>query len=152
MIIMPSESAEYLVGSSAPSFRWDFWKLEEEGKLAVVDVTDPVLRLQKSIETDPVEFLINFRKLVDKKVREDKPQRVLIDDLMAFFTAVESPFVMRSLADDLFGDLRSPSGDGGDHHRRGLRDDPDHGVRGRLLHHPQEGRGSETTWSARSTS
>ena len=97
MIIMPSESAEYLKRELQSSFRWDFWKLEEEGKLVIVDVTDPVLRLQKSIETDPVEFLINFRKLVDKKVREEKPQRVLIDDLMAFFTAVESPFVMRSL-------------------------------------------------------
>jgi len=107
MIIMPSESADYLKKEMYSSFKWDFWKLEEEGKLVMVDVTDPVLRLQKSIETDPVEFLINFRKLVDKKVREEKPQRILIDDLMAFFTAVESPFVMRSLADDLFGDLRS---------------------------------------------
>ena len=107
MIIMPSESSEFLKREMYSSFKWDFWKLEDEGKLAMVDVTDPVLRLQKSIETDPTEFLINFRKLVEKKVRDEKPQRILIDDLMAFFTAVESPFVMRSLADDLFGILRS---------------------------------------------
>jgi KaiC/GvpD/RAD55 family RecA-like ATPase len=107
MIIVPSESSEFLKREMYSSFKWDFWKLEGDGKLAMVDVTDPVLRLQKSIETDPTEFLINFRKLVEKKVRDEKPQRILIDDLMAFFTAVESPFVMRSLADDLFGILRS---------------------------------------------
>jgi KaiC/GvpD/RAD55 family RecA-like ATPase len=106
MIIMPSESAEFLK-RDLYSFGWDFWKLEEEGKLDIVDVTDPVLRLQKSIETDPTDFLLNFRKLVEKKLEEEKPQRILIDDLMAFFTAVESPFVVRSLVDDLFGHLRS---------------------------------------------
>ncbi len=107
MLVLPSESAEFIKREMYTSFNWDFWKLEEEGKLAVVDVTDPVLRLQKSIETDPTEFLISFRKLVEKKLEEEKPQRLLIDDLMAFFTAVESPFVMRSLVDDLFGTLRS---------------------------------------------
>ncbi|HPE64220.1 MAG TPA: ATPase domain-containing protein, partial [Methanothrix sp.] len=32
MIIMPSESAEYLKREMYSSFKWDFWKLEEEGK------------------------------------------------------------------------------------------------------------------------
>jgi KaiC/GvpD/RAD55 family RecA-like ATPase len=89
------------------SFGWDFSRLEKEGKLVIVDVTDPVLRLQKSIEADPVEFLINFRKLVERKLQEVKPSRLFIDDLTAFFIAVEGPFKVRSLVDDLFGTLRS---------------------------------------------
>jgi KaiC/GvpD/RAD55 family RecA-like ATPase len=107
MIITPSESSEALKRELHSSFKWDLWKLESEGKLSIVDVTDPVLRLQKSIEIDPVEFLINFRKLVERKVGEEKPVRLFIDDLMAFFIAIESPFKMRSLADDLFGTLRA---------------------------------------------
>ncbi len=105
----------------------------------MVDVTDPIPRLQKSIETEPIDFLINFRKLVDKKVRGEKPQRVLIDDLMAFFTAIEY-----ALRDEVScrRPLRQPEvhrSYGDDHHRRSLRHDPDHRVRGGLLHHPQEG-------------
>jgi KaiC/GvpD/RAD55 family RecA-like ATPase len=107
MIITPSESAEFLRREMATSFNWDLANLEESGKLSIVDVTDPVLRLQKSIESDPVEFLVNFRKLIDRKLQEEKPTRLFIDDLMAFFTAVESPFKMRSLADDLFGTIRN---------------------------------------------
>jgi KaiC/GvpD/RAD55 family RecA-like ATPase len=89
------------------SFGWDFHKLEDEGKLAIVDVTDPVLRLQKSIDVDPVDFLINFRKLVERKLAEVKPDRLFIDDLTAFFMAVEAPFKVRSLTDDLFGIIRA---------------------------------------------
>src|SRR5512137_2030656 len=107
MIITPSESAEYLKREMMSSFGWDFTKLENEGKLAIVDVTDPVLRLQKSIDVDPVDFLINFRKLVERKLEEAKPDRLFIDDLTAFFMAVEQPFKIRSLTDDLFGTIRS---------------------------------------------
>lgn len=107
MIITPSESAEFLRREMASSFNWDLSALEQSGKLSIVDVTDPVLRLQKSIESDPVEFLVNFRKLIDRKLEEEKPTRLFIDDLMAFFTAVESPFKIRSLADDLFGTIRN---------------------------------------------
>lgn len=106
MIITPSESAEYLKREMS-SFGWDFARLEKEGKLSIVDVTDPVLRLQKSIDVDPVDFLINFRKLVERKLEEAKPARLFIDDLTAFFMAVEAPFKIRSLTDDLFGSLRS---------------------------------------------
>ncbi|HQF15846.1 MAG: circadian clock protein KaiC [Methanosaeta sp. PtaB.Bin039] len=107
MIITPSESAGSLKKEIFSSFNWDLWKLEEEKKLVIVDVTDPILRLQKSIDLDPVDFLINFRKLVDRKIGEEKPKRVFIDDLMAFFHAVEAPFKMRSIADDLFNSLRA---------------------------------------------
>lgn len=107
LIVTPSESAEYLKREMYSSFGWDFWKLEEEGSLFFVDVTDPILRLQKSIETDPVDFLINFRKLVERKLDEVKPDRIFIDDLMVFFTAVETPFIMRTISDDLFGMLRN---------------------------------------------
>ncbi len=106
MIITPSESADFLKREMMSSFGWDFSKLEKEGRLSIVDVTDPVLRLQKSIEGDPVEFLINFGKLVERKLVEVKPARLFIDDLMAFFMAVEEPFKIRSLADDLFGIIR----------------------------------------------
>lgn len=107
IIITPSESAEYLKREMMSSFGWDFSALEKEGKLSIVDVTDPVLRLQKSIEIDPIDFLINFRKLVERKLEETKPARLFIDDLTAFFMAVEAPFKIRSLTDDLFGTIRS---------------------------------------------
>jgi KaiC/GvpD/RAD55 family RecA-like ATPase len=106
MIITPSESAAYLAREMS-SFGWDFSAREKEGKLSIVDVTDPVLRLQKSIDVDPVDFLINFRKLVDRKLADVKPDRLFIDDLTAFFMAVEAPFKVRSLTDDLFGTIRS---------------------------------------------
>jgi KaiC/GvpD/RAD55 family RecA-like ATPase len=107
MIITPSESAEYLKREMMSSFGWDFSTLEDEGKLSIVDVTDPVLRLQKGIDVDPVDFLINFRKLVERKLEDVKPHRLFIDDLTAFFMAVEAPFKVRSLTDDLFGTIRS---------------------------------------------
>jgi KaiC/GvpD/RAD55 family RecA-like ATPase len=107
MIITPSETASQLKKEVEASFGWDFAKLEQDGKLSIVDVTDPVLRLQKSIDVDPVEFLISFRKLVDRKLQEVKPARLFIDDIMAFFMAIEEPFKIRSLADDLFGIIRS---------------------------------------------
>ncbi len=107
MIITPSESAVYLKREMMSSFGWDFSAMEKDGTLAIVDVTDPVLRLQKSIDVDPVEFLINFRKLVERKLAEFKPARLFIDDLTAFFMAVEKPFQVRSLTDDLFGTIRS---------------------------------------------
>ena len=107
MIITPSESAEYMRREMMSSFGWDFGALEKEGKLSLIDVTDPVLRLQKSIDVDPVDFLINFRKLVERKLEEEKPKRLFIDDLTAFFMAVEAPFKVRSLTDDLFGTIRS---------------------------------------------
>ena len=105
MIITPSESAAYLKREMMSSFGWDFSTLENEGKLSIVDVTDPVLRLQKSIDVDPVDFLINFRKLVERKLEDVKPDRLFIDDLTAFFMAVEAPFKVRSLTDDLFGTI-----------------------------------------------
>lgn len=107
MIITPSESAEYMRREMMSSFGWDFGALENDGKLSLIDVTDPVLRLQKSIDVDPVDFLINFRKLVERKLHEEKPKRLFIDDLTAFFMAVEAPFKIRSLTDDLFGTIRS---------------------------------------------
>ena len=107
MIITPSESAEYMRREMMSSFGWDFGALENDGKLSLIDVTDPVLRLQKSIDVDPVDFLINFRKLVERKLQEEKPKRLFIDDLTAFFMAVEAPFKIRSLTDDLFGTIRS---------------------------------------------
>jgi KaiC/GvpD/RAD55 family RecA-like ATPase len=106
MIITPSESSEFLKREINASFGWDFSRLEEEKKVSIIDVTDPILRLQKSIDADPVEFLVNFRKLVERKLEEERPNRLFIDDLMAFFTAVESPFKIRSLTDDLFDSLR----------------------------------------------
>ncbi|NPV62294.1 MAG: circadian clock protein KaiC [Methanotrichaceae archaeon] len=107
MIITPSETAEFLKREMRSSFGWDLSDLEKQGKLSIVDVTDPVLRLQKSIEVDPVEFLINFRKMVERKLQDFKPQRLFIDDLTALFLSVESPFKVRSLVDDLFGSLRT---------------------------------------------
>ena len=77
MIITPSESAEYLKREMMSSFGWDFSNLEKEGKLAIVDVTDPVLRLQKSIDVDPVDFLINFQKAGGEKAGGGKARPAL---------------------------------------------------------------------------
>jgi len=107
MIITPSESAEYMKREMMSSFGWDFGAMEKEGMLSIIDVTDPILRLQKSIDVDPVDFLINFRKLVERKLEEEMPKRLFIDDLTAFFMAVEAPFKVRSLTDDLFGTIRA---------------------------------------------
>jgi len=107
MIITPSESSAALKREMASSFGWDFSDLEGKGLLHIVDVTDPVLRLQRSIDVDPVDFIIKFRKLIERKLHDEKPVRLFIDDLMAFFSAVESPFKSRSLTDDLFGVIRN---------------------------------------------
>ena len=42
-----------------------------------------------------------------KALEETKPDRLFIDDLTAFFMAVEAPFKIRSLTDDLFGIIRA---------------------------------------------
>ena len=44
---------------------------------------------------------------MERKLEEVKPARLFIDDLTAFFMAVEAPFKIRSLTDDLFGTIRS---------------------------------------------
>ena len=85
MIITPSESAEYMRREMMASFGWDFGEMEKDGRLSLIDVTDPVLRLQKSIDVDPVDFLINFRKMVERKLEEVKPTRLFIDDLTNVF-------------------------------------------------------------------
>ena len=139
MIITPSESAEYMRREMMSSFGWDFGAMEKEGKLSLIDVTDPVLRLQKSIDVDPVDFLINFRKLVERKLEEEKPKRLFIDDLTAFFMAVEAPFKVRSLTDDLFGTIRVQRCDQRGHHRHRFWHQSVLGVRGRLRHHAQPG-------------
>ena len=106
MIITPSESSGAEEGDGL--LIWlGFLRPGRKGLLHIVDVTDPVLRLQKSIDVDPTDFLINFRKLIERKLQDEKPARLFIDDLMAFFSAVEAPFKSRSLADDLFGVIRN---------------------------------------------
>ena len=47
MIITPSESADFLKREMMSSFGWDFSSLEKEGKLSIVDVTDPILQTPK---------------------------------------------------------------------------------------------------------
>jgi KaiC/GvpD/RAD55 family RecA-like ATPase len=131
MIITPSESSDFLKREMSASFGWDFSELEKEKKISIIDVTDPVLRLQKSIDADPVEFLVNFRKLVERKLEEEKPNRLFIDDLMAFFTvrvAIQDPIAHRRplcFIEDQWDNL-------GNNHRYRLWHEPDPGVRSRL--------------------
>ena len=77
---------------------------------------------------------------MERKLEEEKPDRLFIDDLMAFFTAVESPFKSRSLTDDLFGLVRNSGINIGHNHRHGLRHEPHPGVRSRLGNNAQQGR------------
>ena len=64
MIITPSESSAVSEERDGLLIRLGFLRPgKEKGLLHIVDVTDPVLRLQKSIDVDPADFLMNFRKL-----------------------------------------------------------------------------------------
>jgi KaiC/GvpD/RAD55 family RecA-like ATPase len=107
MIITPFESSEYLKRDMMASFGWDFAGMERSGMLSIIDVIDPVLHLQKSIDVDSMEFLMNFLKMVDRKLEEMKPDRLFIDDLTVIFMAMDAPLKIRSLVDNLFGIIRA---------------------------------------------
>jgi len=75
--------------------------------ISFVDIADPELRLQKTVDMAPTELIRSFKNLIDRKIEENKPARVFIDSIEALFLAIESPFRLKTLIDDLFGVLRS---------------------------------------------
>ncbi|MFQ6120478.1 MAG: RAD55 family ATPase, partial [Methanosarcinales archaeon] len=101
-----SEESEYIRKEMYTSFGWDFWELEKSGIITFVDITDPNLRLQKSIDIAPTELIKSFRNLLKNKITKENPKRVFIDSIEALFLAIDSSYKMRSLVDDLFGVLR----------------------------------------------
>lgn len=106
MCIITSEESKSIVKELKTSFGWDFDALVENGLLTFVDITDPSLRLQKSVEIAPSELIKSFKKLVESKIEEVKPDRIFIDSIEALFLAIESNYKLRTLIDDVFGVFR----------------------------------------------
>ena len=106
MCIITSEESKSLVREMQSSFGWDLDGLVKDGKLVFVDITDPSLRLQKSVEIAPTELIKSFKKLIESKLEEIKPDRVFIDSVEAMFLAIESNYKLRTLIDDVFGVFR----------------------------------------------
>ncbi|MEA1943731.1 MAG: ATPase domain-containing protein [Euryarchaeota archaeon] len=106
MIVLTSEEAEYIKREWYTSFGWDFWELEEEGKVVFVDIADPSLRLQKTVEIAPDELIKSFKKLLESKIKSVNPDLIFIDSLEALFLAIESKYKLKSLVDDVFNVLR----------------------------------------------
>jgi len=105
MCILTSEDARFIKKEMYTSFGWDLWELEKQGKIIFVDIADPTLRLQKSVEVAPTELIKSFKKLIESKIESEKPARIFIDSSEALFLAIDSPYKLRSLVDDLFGVL-----------------------------------------------
>jgi KaiC/GvpD/RAD55 family RecA-like ATPase len=106
MCIITSEESKSLAREMQSSFGWDLDGLVRDGKLVFVDITDPSLRLQKSVEIAPTELIKSFKKLIESKLEEIKPDRVFIDSVEAMFLAIESNYKLRTLIDDVFGVFR----------------------------------------------
>ncbi|MCD4704092.1 MAG: circadian clock protein KaiC [Methanosarcinaceae archaeon] len=106
MCIITSEESKSIIKEMRTSFGWDFEELVEQGNLVFVDITDPSLRLQKSVEIAPSELIKSFKKLIQSKIEKEKPERVFIDSIEALFLAIESNYKLRTLIDDVFGVLR----------------------------------------------
>ena len=106
MCIITSEESKSIIKEMRTSFGWDFEELVEQGNLVFVDITDPSLRLQKSVEIAPSELIKSFKKLIQSKIEKEKPERVFIDSIEALFLAIESNYKLRTLIDDVFSVLR----------------------------------------------
>ena len=106
MCIITSEESKSIVREMKTSFGWNLDELVESGNLTFVDITDPSLRLQKSVEIAPSELIKSFKKLVESKIEEVKPDRIFIDSIEALFLAIESNYKLRTLIDDVFSVFR----------------------------------------------
>ncbi len=106
MCIITSEESKSIVKEMRTSFGWDLDELVEKGLLTFVDITDPSLRLQKSVEIAPSELIKSFKKLVESKIEEVHPNRIFIDSIEALFLAIESNYKLRTLIDDVFSVFR----------------------------------------------
>ncbi|MEA1985172.1 MAG: ATPase domain-containing protein [Euryarchaeota archaeon] len=106
MCIITSEESKSIIQEMRTSFGWDFEALVQQGNLIFVDITDPSLRLQKSVEIAPSELIKSFKKLIQSKIEKEKPERLFIDSIEALFLAIESNYKLRTLIDDVFGVLR----------------------------------------------
>jgi len=106
MIVLTSEETESMRREWHTSFGWDFWDLEESGDVVFVDVADPELRLQKTVEIAPDELIKSFRKLLENKINDINPDLIFIDSVEALFLAIDSKYRLRSLVDAVFDVLR----------------------------------------------
>jgi KaiC/GvpD/RAD55 family RecA-like ATPase len=106
MCIITSEESKSIVKEMRTSFGWDFEELVDKGLVTFVDITDPSLRLQKSVEIAPSELIKSFKKLVESKIEEIHPDRIFIDSVEALYLAIESRYKLRTLIDDVFSVFR----------------------------------------------
>jgi KaiC/GvpD/RAD55 family RecA-like ATPase len=74
--------------------------------VSFIDIADPELRLQKTIDMAPMELIKSFKKLITHKIEEYQPDRIFIDAIEALLLAIESPYKLKTLVDDLFSILR----------------------------------------------
>ena len=65
------------------------------------------MRLQKTVDMAPMELIKSFKKLLSRKVEEIKPDRIFIDSIEALFLAIDSHYKLKTLVDDLFGEIRT---------------------------------------------
>jgi KaiC/GvpD/RAD55 family RecA-like ATPase len=106
MCIITSEESKSIVKEMKTSFGWDLEEYVKQGKLTFIDITDPSLRLQKSVEIAPSELIKSFKKLVESKIEDIHPTRIFIDSIEALFLAIESNYKLRTLIDDVFNVFR----------------------------------------------
>ena len=106
MCIITSEESKSIVREMKTSFGLDLESFVEQGLLTFVDITDPSLRLQKSVEIAPSELIKSFKKLVESKIDDIQPTRIFIDSIEALFLAIESNYKLRTLIDDVFSVFR----------------------------------------------
>ncbi|WP_094228986.1 RAD55 family ATPase [Methanolobus psychrotolerans] len=106
MCIITSEESKSIVKEMKTSFNWNLEEYVSQGLLTFVDITDPSLRLQKSVEIAPSELIKSFKKLIESKIEDLQPTRIFIDSIEALFLAIESNYKLRTLIDDVFSVFR----------------------------------------------
>jgi len=107
LCIMTTERGDNFIEDIDSSFGWDFLELEKSGMISFIDISNPELRLEKTIKKDPTELIRTFKKKLSQKIEEIQPERVFIDSIEALFLAIESPYLIKTLVDDLFDMLRT---------------------------------------------
>jgi KaiC/GvpD/RAD55 family RecA-like ATPase len=106
MIVLTSEETESMRREWYTAFGWDFWELEKSEDVVFVDVADPSLRLQKTVEIAPEELIKSFKRLLESKIESLNPDLIFIDSVEALFLAIDSKYRLRSLVDAVFDVLR----------------------------------------------
>lgn len=92
LCIMTTERGDSFIEDMDSSFGWDFLELEKSGMISFIDLSDPELRLVKTVNTDPTELIRSFKKILSRKIEEIQPERIFIDSIEALLLAIDSPY------------------------------------------------------------